>query len=63
MKETYKVFMRSATNLQSFFAARKYVKETGLTYEEAIRCCERFNNNRTARQIKRGTKYEFTSEK
>jgi hypothetical protein len=59
---TYKTFKRSATNFKQFFNARKITVDTGLTYEEAQRQCERFNNNRTPTQIRKGTKMEFVSE-
>jgi hypothetical protein len=34
--------------------------DTGLTYDEARRACEAFNKDRTPRQIKSGTKMEFS---
>lgn len=60
--EMYKTFKRSCTNLEEFARARKITVDRGLTYEEARRQCQQFNNNRTARQIRRGTKMEFTKE-
>lgn len=62
MPTFYKTFKRSATNWQTFSSARKITVETGLTYEQARQRCEEYNNNRTAAQIRRGTKLEFTSE-
>lgn len=62
MSVTYKTFLRSCTDWKSFAKARKITQDTGLTYEEAQRRCEQYNDNRTARQIKKGTKLEFTSE-
>ena len=35
---------------------------TGLTIDEARRQCDEFNENRTAAQIRKGTKLEFTAE-
>lgn len=58
----YKTFKRSATSLNSFASARKITVDTGLTYEQARERCRAFNDNRTARQIKLGTKLEFTQE-
>ena len=58
----YKTFKRSCTNWQSFASARKVTEETGLTYEQAKQRCEDFNNNRTASQIRKGTKLEFTAQ-
>lgn len=58
----YKTFKRSATSFGSFASARKYSDCSGLTYDEARRRCEWFNNNRTPSQIRRGTKLEFTTE-
>jgi hypothetical protein len=59
---TYKTFKRSATGWESFSSARKITVDRGLTYDEARRSCENFNKNRTAAQIRKGTKLEFTQE-
>lgn len=59
---TYKTFLRSATDWKSFGSARKITQETGLTYEQARQRCEDYMAKRTARQIKKGTKLEFTAE-
>lgn len=56
----YKTFKRSCTDWRSFAKARKITEETGLTYEQALERCERFNNSRTPAQIRKGTKLEFT---
>jgi hypothetical protein len=37
-------------------------ESTGLTYEQARQQCEEYNNNRTAAQIRKGTKMEFINE-
>lgn len=58
----YKTFKRSCRNWQEFARARKITVDTGLTIDEARRACDRFNDNRTAAQIRRGTKLEFTKE-
>jgi len=58
----YKTFIRSATNWQQFSSGRKQTVDVGLTIDEARRACERFNQNRTTAQTKRGTKMEFTAE-
>lgn len=58
----YKTFKRSRTGWNSFSSARKITFDTGLTYDEARRQCEAFNNNRTPAQIRRGTKLEFTEQ-
>jgi len=62
MPTYYKTFKRSCTNWQSFAQARKITEETGLTYEQARQRCEEFNKNRTATQIRKGTKLEFTAQ-
>jgi hypothetical protein len=63
MKPTfYRTFIRSCTNWQTFARARKITVETGLTYEQARQHCEDYNRNRTAAQIRKGTKMEFTAE-
>lgn len=60
--ERYKTFKRSCNNWKEFSSARKITVDTGLTYDEAYRQCENFNNNRTTAQIRKGTKMEFTRE-
>lgn len=56
----YNTFKRSATGWKSFANARKITQETGLTYDQAKQRCKDFNDNRTARQISKGTMMEFT---
>lgn len=58
----YKTFLRSATDFKSFARARKITQDSGLTYEQAREQCEAFNAKRTARQIRKGTKMEFTQQ-
>lgn len=55
----YRTFKRSCTDWESFGSARKTTVDRNLTYSEAQRQCERFNDNRTAAQIRKGTKLEF----
>ena len=57
---TYTVFKRSCRNWEEFGRARKTIVRRGLTLAEAYRMCEIGNHDRTAAEIKRGTKYEFT---
>lgn len=59
---TYKTFKRSVTNWRAFSTARKITVDTRLTYDEALRACKAFNDNRTPAQVRRGTKLEFTAE-
>ena len=59
---TYRTFKRSCRNWKEFGSARKITVDRGLTYEEARRQCEQFNNNRTSAQIRKGTKLEFMAE-
>lgn len=59
---TYKTFTRSCVNWRQFARARKMTQETGLTYDQARERCQAYNANRTARQVARGTKLEFTAE-
>lgn len=59
---TYKTFKRSVRSFEEFSRARKMTVDTGLTYDEAKRSCEQFNTNRTAAQIRKGTKLEFIRE-
>ena len=56
----YKTFKRSARSLEEFAKARKITVDTGLTEDEARRACEKFNEGRSSRQIRRGTKLEYT---
>jgi len=58
----YKTFKRSANSFGEFSRARKFTVDTGLTYEQARNACEQFNNNRSAQQIRKGTKLEFTAQ-
>lgn len=58
----YKTFLRSCTNWAQFASARKMTQETGLTYEQARERCEHYNANRSTRQIRKGTKLEFTTQ-
>lgn len=62
MATTYKTFTRSLVYPQSFSAARKTTRNTGLTYEQAYEECERYNAKLTAAQIRKGTKCEFIRE-
>lgn len=57
----YTVFKRSCTNWRSFSSARRFIIAKRVTLSEALRLCEAFNANRTAAQIRKGTKAEFTS--
>ncbi len=60
--KTYKTFIRSCTSFATMAKARKITQDTGLCYEEARNRCDAYNANRTARQIAKGTKMEFTQE-
>jgi hypothetical protein len=60
---TYKTFIRSATDWDSFSSARKITKYTNLSESEARDLCKRYNDSRTAAQIRKGTKMEFTEER
>lgn len=62
MSNTYRTFLRSCTDWKSFASARKITQATGLTESEAYEMCQEYNKNRTARQIAKGTKMEFTRE-
>jgi hypothetical protein len=59
---SYRTFLRSCKNWQEFASARKVTQERGLTYNEARAACEDYNENRTSRQIAKGTKMEFEEE-
>jgi hypothetical protein len=57
--ERYKTFIRSAS---ASHWGRKRTVDTGLSYNEARRACQAYNANRSSREIKRGTKMEFTQD-
>lgn len=57
-----RVFKRSCTNWAEFAKARKITVDMVNTEEEAKRICDWFNEHRTSRQIRRGTKMEFVRE-
>jgi len=59
---TYKVFKRTAKNFQEFAKARKFSIAFGVSYTHAVEICKNFNENRSDKQIKDGTKYEFEKE-
>ena len=59
---SYRTFKRSARNFEEFVRARKITERRGLSYDQAIADCAEFNDNRTAAQIRRGTKLEFERE-
>lgn len=60
--KTYKTFVRSARNFEEFAKARKITRDRGLTESDARERCRKFNDNRNAAQIRKGTKLEFTEE-
>lgn len=60
--QTYRTFKRSCTDWKTFASARKTTVDRGLTYDEARRACQRFNENRTPAQVRKGTKLEFEAE-
>lgn len=62
MPTYYRTFLRSARNWQQFSRGRKVTQEQGLTYEQAQERCREYNQNRTPRQIRRGTMMEFEAQ-
>lgn len=58
--ERYKTFIRTARRFESLAQARKRTVDTNLSYDEASRAAKAFNAERSSRQIKAGTKMEFT---
>jgi TRAP-type uncharacterized transport system substrate-binding protein len=58
----YKTFIRSCRNWNQFAKARKITQETGLSYQTAKERCKEYNDNRNARQIRKGTMMEFTAQ-
>lgn len=65
----YKTFLRSYKAdparpevKNNFLRGRKITDSTGLTLDEALARCKLYNNNRNARQIRKGTMMEFQRE-
>jgi hypothetical protein len=58
----YRTVTRSARNFDEFSTAKKRVSDRNLSRDEARRACDEFNSNRTAAQIRRGTKMEFEAQ-
>ncbi len=58
----YYTFIRSCTGWQSFARARKSWRGRYLTEQGALEACDNYNNSRNARQIRNGTKMEYTSD-
>lgn len=61
--DRYRTFKRSANSFEEFATARKITVSRNVSWEEARRQCDEFNDNRTAAQIKRGTKLEFEDQR
>ena len=55
----YKTFIRSGRSFETFSRSRRKTVDTGLTYDEAKRAAQRFNAERSPRQVRAGTKMEF----
>lgn len=60
--ERYRTFKRSVKSFEDYGKKRKMTVDTGLTFSEAQRQCDRFNKNRNARQKRNGTMMEFERE-
>ncbi len=60
--KTYRTFLRTANSFSEFASADKREVGTRLTWKEARRACDEFNNSRTETEIRRGTKLEFEEE-
>ena len=58
----YKTFIRSCRNWEQFAKGRKMTQETGLTYQQAKERCKEYNDNRNARQKRKGTMMEFVAQ-
>ena len=58
----YRTFKRSCRNWSEFGSARKITEDRNLSRDAARRACDEFNSNRTAAQIRRGTKMEFEAQ-
>lgn len=60
-KTDHCVFSRSATGWESFATARKTLMFRTLTLAQARAVCCAWNDHRTTTQVKRGTRWEFTT--
>lgn len=58
----YRVFSRSACSFTDFSTARKITIRYVNTEQEAQELCASYNDNRNARQVRRGTKWEYERE-
>lgn len=58
LERVYVTYKRSCTYEKGW--GRRTFDRRNLTYSEALQCCANFNDNRNARQIRNGTKMEFT---
>lgn len=59
---TYRTFIRSATSWETLAQARKTTDMRGLSEEDARDRCREWNKNRTAAQVRKGTKLEYEAE-
>ncbi len=59
---TYRTFTRSSTSLTDLVKTRKRTVKQGLTFTAARDACKSYNDNRTSRQLRKGTLMEFESE-
>lgn len=55
------VFRRSATSFETLAMARKRLEMRTLTLAQARAVCAAWNDNRSTSQIRKGTKWEFTT--
>lgn len=62
MPATYRTFIRSCKNWTEFARARKRTVDRGLSWSQAKEDCKEYNNNRSPRQISKGTMMEFVLE-
>lgn len=58
----YRTFTRQANNWREFTQSRKPVISHGLTFEQARKECERYNEQRTEAQKESGQMMEFERE-
>jgi hypothetical protein len=61
-KETWRVFLRSATNFQEFATNPKKHITSGISRSAALSICRAFNEHRGPEEIEKGTKMEFEME-
>lgn len=60
--QRYKTFIRTCATWREFASARKRTVDRGLTFDEALRACDRYNAELSEADRERGKRMEFERE-